>query len=301
MTDRILDLSESPAYLRIRNRQLVIERKDADDVSVPISEVAAVIAAHPQASCSQPVLAELMAAGGAFIVCDDALLPIGLMLPIQANELQTQRIIAQAAAPLPLKKKLWRQIIRRKISAQADLLRDLRGNDRGLSHIAAEVRSGDTTNREAVASRRYWTALFDDPDFRRDRQREDQNRLLNYGYAVLRAVMGRAICAAGLHPSLGVHHHNRENSFCLADDLMEPYRPLIDAAVVEHLACGLGSELTRTSKQALLECILARYLADGEARTLFEICSRTAASLARAYLKECDKLEYPKELRDAGD
>ncbi|GIK30432.1 MAG: CRISPR-associated endonuclease Cas1 [Chloroflexota bacterium] len=320
MTERLIDLAESAAYLRIRNRQLVIERHQSRDregasspaadrhppedesipseTSVPLCEVAALIVAHPQVNCSQPVLAELMQSGGAFIVCDSRSLPVGMMLPLNANVLQSQRLAAQASAPLPLKKQLWKQIVRRKILAQAELLTELRGGDHGLSDLVRTVRSGDPDNREAVAARRYWPVLFDDPNFHRRFDAPDANRLLNYGYAVLRAVMGRAICGAGLHPTLGLHHHHRENPFCLADDLIEPYRPLIDAAVVEHVAAGRGTELDRIGKQTLLEAVLARYSADGEVRTLFDLCARTAVSLVKVLEKQTDRLVYPKNLSE---
>jgi len=301
MTDRILDFADGAAYLHLRNDQLVVERKDEPDVSTPLAEVAALVLAHPQAACSQPVMARLMAHGGALIVCDDRFVPVGMMLPLTGHTTQTERLIAQAAAPVPLKKRLWKQIVRRKIVAQGQLLAALHGDDRGLAAMVGSVRAGDPPSREAVASRRYWPALFDDPGFHRRFDAPDANRLLNYGYAVLRAVVGRAVCAAGLHPSLGVHHHNRYNPFCLADDLMEPYRPLVDAAVVEHVGChGSDAPLDRTGKEALLGAILRRYRADGEVRTLFDICARTAASLAACYLKQSDRLDYPNELEDAG-
>lgn len=300
MTDRILDFADSAAYLRVRNDQLVIERKGDPEVTTPLSEVAALVLAHPQAACSQPVMARLMVHGGSLIICDDRLLPVGLMLPLQGHSVQTERFAAQAAAPAPLKKRLWKQIVTRKISAQADLLIRLRGNDHGLKEIAQSVRSGDPSNREAVASRRYWPVLFDDPSFHRIFEAPDANRLLNYGYAVLRAIAGRAICAAGLHPSLGLHHHNRYNAFCLADDLMEPYRPIVDAAVVTHVAChGRDAPLDQAGKRALLETILARYRADGEIRTLFDIFARTAVSLAKVFLNQSKTLDYPKQLADA--
>jgi CRISPR-associated protein Cas1 len=224
-----------------------------------------------------------------------------MMLPVTGHSVQTERFAAQADAPAPVRKRLWKQVVRCKILAQADLLQRLRGDDQGLTAVSRSVRSGDPSNREAVASRRYWSALFDDPGFRRRFDAPDANRLLNYGYAVLRAVVGRAICAAGLHPSLGLHHHNRYNPFCLADDLMEPYRPLIDSAVVEHVGCyGTDAPLDRVGKQALLEAILARYRADGEVRTLFDLAARTAVSLAKVYLKQSSDLDYPKKLSDAG-
>jgi len=302
MTDRIIDFSQGSAYLRVRNDQLIIERKDEPQVSTPLCEVAALVLAHPQATCSQPVLARLMALGGTLVVCDSASLPVGMMLPLQGNSVQTERLAAQSGAPLPLKKQLWKQIIQTKIRNQGGLLRQLRGDDHGLSKIARTVQSGDPSNREAVASRRYWSALFDDPDFHRRFDSPDANRLLNYGYAVLRAVVGRAICAAGLHPSIGLHHHNRYNAFCLADDLMEPYRPLVDAAVVDHVGChGRDAPLDRGGKEALISAIIRRYRADGEMRTLFDLCARTAASLAKAYQKQSSRLEYPIELVDAGD
>lgn len=300
MTDRILDFAEEPAWLKVRLRQLVIERKGQPEVSLPLSEVAALILAHPQALCSQPVLAGLMEQGAAVVVCDGKNLPVGMMLPLAGHGFQTRRLIAQAAAPLPLKKRLWKNIIEAKIKAQADLLVELRRDDHGLLALAKSVRSGDPGNREAQASKRYWAALFDDPEFRRRHEAEDQNRFLNYGYAVLRAVVGRAICGAGLHPSLGVHHHNRENPFCLCDDLMEPYRPLVDSAVVELVGVqGKDGPLDRAGKQVLIEAILKRYDADGEARTLFDLAARTATSLAKVYLKESESLYFPKKLGDA--
>lgn len=300
MTDRLLDLSEGAAYLRVRNDQLIVDRKASGELSIPLCEIAAVILAHPQATCSQPVLARLMHHGGSVIVCDESNRPAGLMLPLQGHSIQTERFAAQAAATLPTRKRLWKQIVAAKIRSQAQLLMALYGTHHGLTQIARSVRSGDPSNREAVASRRYWPALFDDPNFRRRFELPDQNRLLNYGYAVLRAVMGRAICGAGLHPSLGLHHHNRYNAFCLADDLMEPYRPLIDAAVVEHVrAHGADAPLDRAGKQALLEPILGRYDLDGEARTLFDVCARTATSLANVYLNQTTKLNYPKKMGDA--
>lgn len=300
MTDRILDFSEQGAYLHLKNEQLVIERKDEPSVTTPLSEVAAIILDHPQTLATQPLLARLMHHGGVLIIANESHMPTGMMLPLQGHSVQTERFAAQAAATVPTKKKFWKQIVKCKIRAQGELLQEFHETDHGLYNLAKTVRSGDTTNREAVAARRYWTALFDDPNFRRRFDAPDQNRLLNYGYAVLRAVMGRAICAAGLHPSLGLHHHNRYNAFCLVDDLIEPYRPLIDRQVVEHVGCfGSDAPLDRAGKQVLLEAILKRYDADGEVRTLFDICARTAVSLAQIYLKESDRLAYPKILGDA--
>lgn len=302
MTDRILDLSETPAYLRVRYEQLVVEREAAEPVTVPISEIAAIILAHPQVRCSQPVLAAVMEHGGAVIACNDRYLPVGLMLPTTGHSTQAERFAAQAAASRPTRKRLWRGIVRAKIRAQAALLAALRGDDRGLAEMVPLVRSGDPDNVEAQAARRYWPALFDDPLFIRRFDGDDQNRFLNYGYAVLRAAVGRAICAAGLHPSLGLHHHNRYDAFCLADDLMEPYRPVVDAVVVEHVAAyGRDAPLNRAGKQAILAAVLGLYRSGGEARTLFDWVARTATSLVRAFQGGEPRLFFPRGLARAGD
>jgi CRISPR-associated protein Cas1 len=236
MTNRILDLSEAPARLRVRNRLLVVQRDDTSEVSMPLVDLAVVLVSHPQVTYTQAVLAGLAEAGGSFIACNRRMLPVGMFLPLVAHHAQVQRFAAQARAALPLRKRLWKQIVQAKIRAQAETLAKLHGTEHGLRALAAKVCSGDPQNVEARAARRYWPLLFADMDFRRHRENEDQNQLLNYGYAVLRAIVARAICAAGLHPCLGIHHHNRYDAYCLADDLMEPFRPTVDHAVAEYVS-----------------------------------------------------------------
>jgi CRISPR-associated protein Cas1 len=294
MINHVVDLSERPARLRVRYNQLVIERENEPDASVPLAELAVLIVAHPQVRYTQAVLAGLSAAGGVFVACDEHHLPVGILLPLVGHHLQSERFAAQARAPLPLRKRLWRQIVRAKILAQARLLTLLRRADHGLPTLATQVRSGDPANVEAQASRRYWTALFANAGFRRDRDAEDQNRLLNYGYGVLRAVVARAICAAGLHPSLGLHHHNRYNAFCLADDLMEPFRPLVDRAVVRVVEqFGPRVELGPECKRQMLCAVTSKCRVGDEQRTLFDALAQTAASLAGAYLGEQRRLKLP--------
>jgi len=161
--------------------------------------------------------------------------------------------------------------------------------------LVLRVKSGDTTNVEATGAQRYWPRLFADDAFRRRRERGDQNALLNYGYAVLRAAMGRAICASGLHPSLGVHHTNKYNAFCLADDLLEPFRPLVDRRVAELLRRqnGDGVTLNRDTKKELIAIVSSRYLLDGEERAFFDHVARYASQLARVYMKEEARLRIP--------
>jgi CRISPR-associated protein Cas1 len=294
MTDRILDLSEHPAYLSVNNGLLVIAQDGREDQTVPLADLAVVVVSHPQVKYTHAVLAGLTAAGASFVTCDVRHLPVGMLLPIDAHYVQTERFALQAQAPLPMRKRLWQEIVRAKVRAQGRLLAALHGNDQGLLALAGDVKSGDTANVEAQASRRYWPALFADPAFRRDREAEDQNRLLNYGYAILRAIVSRAICAAGLHPSLGLHHHNRYNPFCLADDLMEPLRPVVDKAVCD-LTCAAGAalEMDRRTKTALLEAVTGRVRVQGESRTLFDAASMAASSLVAVLHKEAKHLILP--------
>lgn len=294
MTDRILDLSDSPAYLHISNHLLIVERDGFDKVSIPLPDLAAVVVSHPQVRYSQAVLSELAAAGVAFVTCDRAHLPVGMLIPLAGHSTQVERFHRQAAAPLPLKKRLWQQIIKAKIHAQSRALLQLHGQDHGLAAMAPKVRSGDPQNLEAQASRKYWPALFADSAFRRDREAEDQNRLLNYGYGVLRAIIARALCAAGLHPSLGLHHHNRYNALCLVDDLMEPFRPVVDVSVARFVQIhGSQSPMNTQAKYFMLAALTGRFERDGEKRTLFDLSSRAAQSLASVFMGEARALILP--------
>lgn len=294
MTDRILDFAEAPAKLRVRDRQLVIRRAEQPDYSVPLAELAVIVVSHPQVSYTQAVLAGLAQAGGTFVACDHRHLPVGMFLPLVAHFAQAERFAAQAGVSLPTKKRLWKQVVRAKIHAQANTLERLHGTDHGLRALVSNVRSGDPANVESWASRRYWPMLFADGSFRRSPDNEDQNLLLNYGYAVLRAIVARAICAAGLHPCLGIHHHNRYDSFCLADDLMEPFRPTVDFAVAEYVGChDAPYGVERAAKQQMVRALTSRYQLNGQQRTLFDAAARMASSLADVFLGEADKLDLP--------
>jgi len=294
---RILDISESGARLSLRHRQLVIDRYEAGAQTVPIAELAVVVLAHPQVSITQPVLAALAEHGGVLIACDGRRLPTGMYLPLQSHYVQTERMAAQAAASAPLRKRLWRQIVRAKIRAQADVLTELRGTDAGLAALVPKVRSGDTGNVEAQAARRYWSVLFPGIDFRRDADAPDQNQLLNYGYAVLRAIVARAICAAGLHPSLGLHHHNRYNAFCLADDLLEPFRPVVDRIVAQYVDReGRPADFEPSARREILTALTGRCLLKGEARSLFETAAVAANSLAEALQGRRRLIDLPEQV-----
>ena len=291
--EHVLDFSDGPAYLHARLGQLLIERDGQEVVTVPLEEVAAVVVSHPAVRYAHSVLAGLAEHGGAFIVCDPRHLPAAILTPVQGHHTQAERFAVQAAARAPLKKRLWRQVVRAKILAQAELLEQVSGKPSGLKAMAARVRSGDAGNLEAQAARRYWPALMG-KGFRRRFDAEDANRHLNYGYAIINATTARAIAASGLHPALGIHHHNRYNAFCLASDLTEPFRPLVDRAVREWVtARGHDAPLDREAKTHLLESITARYNFQWEERSLFDILRRTAASLAAVFDGRAKELLLP--------
>lgn len=293
MQPRILDFAEEPAGLNVSLDQLVIRSGD-NKQTVPLEEIGIVIISNPAVALTHAVLSGICERGGAIIVCNEKRLPAGMMLPFEGNFVQSERFESQASASLPVKKYLWRQIVRAKVQAQGVALKAIHGREFGFVKLALRVRTGDAQNIEAIASAKYWPLLFG-ADFRRHRDRGDQNLLLNYGYAVLRAMTARAICAAGLHPSLGLHHHNKYNPFCLADDLMEPYRPLVDLAVSRIITkYGSDIELDRQVKAMLISAITSRsFQVDGECRSLFDILNKVAASLVKAYLSKRPKLYLP--------
>jgi CRISP-associated protein Cas1 len=243
------------------------------------------------------VLGGLASAGGIFITCNERRLPAGMLLPLCGHHLQARRFQAQAIVPAPAKKRLWQQIVRAKIEIQAQTLERLHGDDAGLRLLLPLVHSGDPENIEARAARRYWPLLFADESFRRDWQAFDQNTLLNYGYAVLRAIVARALCAAGLHPTLGLHHHNQYNAFCLADDLMEPFRPVVDTVVARLVRQSGGPPTLDTpTKAALIDALLGLCRVDGQVRTLFDTAALAAQSFAAVFLGEAHRLTLPQSI-----
>ena len=294
MTNRMIELSDGAASLSVRLDQLVIAREDQAEVTVPLEDIACLVVAHPRVMFTHAVLSGLAARGAAFVVCNERFLPVGMLLPLDVNTTQAEQFAMQAAAPLAVRNRLWRQIVQAKVRAQGRLLARLRGDDKGLFALADEVRPGDRKNIEAQASRRYWAALFPDTGFRRLVEADDENRFLNYGYAILRAIVSRAICATGLHPSFGLHHHHRNNAYCLADDMMEPFRPIVDAAVVkicdEH---GADAPMDKATKAVLFEALLGRFTIEEDSRTLFDILTRTTASLAQALAGQRKDLVLP--------
>jgi len=267
VTDRVLELAEGGARLRVHLNALEIQQGPGPALRVPLEEVGVLILSHPEVVLTAPVLSALAEAGATLVVCDAKRLPVAQLLPLAHHFAQGERFRLQAEAPLPRRKRAWQALVKAKIRAQGSLLQRLRGHDAGLLALAPKVQSGDRTLLEAQAARRYWPLLFQDPAFRRNREGFDQNRYLNYGYAVLRAMTARALAASGLHPGLGLHHHNRYDPFALASDLMEPFRTVVDERVV-HLVerHGPDAELTQELRLELLGVCHLRLEWEGESR-----------------------------------
>lgn len=289
MTDRILDFSEGAAGLSIRNGLLVIRKDGLEVDAMPCGEIAAVVVSHREVVFTQAVLGALAEAGAILVACDARRRPAAMMLPLESHHVQAERYARQSELTKPKRKRLWQQIVQAKIRAQARMLEERIGTDGGLHALAQRVRSGDPNNVEARAARRYWSVLFGEGPYTRGNEDDPRNHWLNYGYAVLRAATARAICASGLHPTFGLAHRSKANPFALADDLMEPFRPMVDRVVATESTGPLDKE----AKQQLIEAVAARYMVEEENRTLFDILTRTAQSLARVVMGEGDRLWAP--------
>ena len=236
-------------------------------------------------------MTELANRGVAVVICGANYLPVAWIWPIEGHHIQALRMRRQLEASKPLQKRLWQAIVRAKIARQADALDLLDRPDGGLRALIRKVRSGDTGNAEAQAARLYWPLLFGE-DFRRERFGEMPNPMLNYGYTVLRAAVARSVAAAGLHPSIGVHHHNRLDALCLVDDLMEPFRPFVDCAVYELAASG-EDEVTPEVKRALVG-VMALDMATERGTTPLQTCvERAAQTLAQSFESGKAALEFP--------
>ena len=294
MSKRIIEISQEGCYVRFRHQQLLIEKDNELLGTVAIEDMAALIIDHPQTLITQTCLSRLVNANVMVICSDDKHQPSGMLLPLQANTLQTERFAYQIRAALPVKKNLWKQLIQAKISMQAKVLKDLTKQDKGLCMLAKKVRSGDPDNIEAQAARRYWQQLFAPQEFKRDRFGKDQNRYLNYCYAIVRALVSRSLCAAGLHPSIGIHHHNRYNAYCLADDVMEPYRPFADLHVWECVQeYGTEQDINKQIRSNLLNIVGRQIKVKSEMLTFQGAIQKTAQSLSKIFQGEEKTLVLP--------
>ena len=300
----------NPAYLSLKNAQLVIKIPEVEkndtlpesfkmqtQVTKPIEDIGVVVLDNQRITITTGAIEALLENNCAIITCDHRSMPIGLMLPLSGNTTQSERFRNQIDASLPLKKQLWQQTTQAKISNQASVLSTCRGAEVGcLRAWARDVRSGDPDNFEGRAAAYYWRNLFGMhiENFTRDREGVPPNNALNYGYAILRAIVARALVSSGMLPTLGIHHHNRYNAYCLADDIMEPYRPYVDRLVFDIVRqYGCDIELTRDIKAMLLSIPTIDVYIGGRQSPLMIAASQTTASLYKCFSGESRRIVYP--------
>ncbi len=292
---------ESPCHLKCRNEQLVVSYEhikgyeNREEKTVAIEDIGMLILEHQQITLSHYLLDKLVANNTAVITCNETHHPSGMLLSLESHTLQSERFRAQIEATEPLKKQLWQQTVKAKITNQALVYERWNIANTYLKNTAQSVKSGDTDNNEAKAAAYYWSHLFPPAwQFFRHREGPPPNNLLNYGYAIIRAAMARAIAGAGLLPTLGIFHKNRYNAYCLADDIMEPYRPFVDVIVRGIIdTTSAVATLTQDTKVQLLKLPTVDVLLDGESSPLMIAMQRTAASLAKCYTGETRKILYP--------
>lgn len=301
----------NPAYLSLRNGQLVIKLPEVEhsaslpeiikrqaDITRAIEDIGVVVLDHKQITITSGCMEVLLENNCALITCDSKSMPVGLMLPLYGNTTQNERFRKQLEASLPLKKQLWQQTIQAKIRNQAMVLVECREEEVKCMHVwANNVRSGDPDNLEARAAAFYWKTLFADVEgFTRDREGIPPNNLLNYGYAILRAVVARGLVISGLLPTLGIHHHNRYNAYCLADDIMEPYRPYVDRLVYSlYKRRESNLSLDKEMKAALLTIPTLEVNIGGKRSPLMVAVGQTTASLYKCFNGELRQIRYPVE------
>lgn len=299
----------NPAYLSLKNKQLVIklpevekndqlpsEIKKESIRTIPIEDIGVLIIDNGRITITQGVIEALLENNSALVTCDNTRMPIGLMLPLSGNKTQTERFRDQINATLPLKKQLWQQTVQSKIRNQAYVLSNKNNSIVDNMYAwASEVKSGDPDNYEARAAVYYWANIFNEIEgFYRDREGIPPNNLLNYGYAILRAVVARSLTASGLLPTLGIFHRNKYNAYCLADDIMEPYRPFVDKLVCEIVAKGNDiKELTQETKFKLLNIPVIDVIMDGQRSPLMNAVGKTTSSLYKCFAGKVRKIKYP--------
>ena len=283
----------SPVSLSLKNQQMVIIFKDNNDiVTRPIEDIGFVVIENPMVSISIPLLNELADYNVSVVFCDKKKMPKTMLMTLDGNTTQQESYKFQIDASAPTKKNVWKQLIESKIRNQALLLNKVGKNGDVLKPYYMNVKSGDTGNREGAAAREYWSRLFDD-GFKREREGESPNNLLNYGYTILRAAVTRALIGSGLYPAFGVFHRSRYNAFPLADDVMEPYRPFVDEIVYHLYYDGAVKELDNQSRGTILRLLFSDVKIGKVTRPLENALSITTASLLKIYKGETDKLSLP--------
>ena len=292
MIKRIIDISEQ-AYIHIRHQQMLIEREKEIIGQIPIEDLGIIILQHPAIIISQATIIACQQHGAVIVFCDECHLPYSVLLPVSdAHTLHTKVMRDQIAISQPTKKRLWQQIIQHKINQQRETLRIFNKNTVPLERLSKQVKTGDSENHEAQAAQKYWRLLMGD-EFRRNRDTEGANALLNYGYAIMRAMVARAIVGSGLHPSVGLHHRNQYNGLCLADDLMEPFRPWVDRIVYRIAQQQATLAINKETKAILLQLLSQNVYLDKRSMPLMVASHYLVANLKQAFSDRKVKLDYP--------
>ena len=291
MIKRIIDIAE-PACLRIKHKQLCIEKDNKSVGQIPVEDIGILILQHPAVIITQAVIVACQENNTTIVFCDSRRIPCSITFPANnANSLHSKILQNQLSVTSPRKKQIWKQIIQQKIYNQAVTLEQFRKDFNSLKNLVHKVKSGDKDNCESQAAQKYWKLLFGN-DFRRDRSQEGINSLLNYGYAIIRAMVARAIVAGGLHPALGLHHHNQYNSLNLADDLMEPFRPWVDRLVYQ-MSEKENLTINQKNKKTLLSLPGKAVLWKAKTMPLMVSCHYLIADLKRCFENKGVGINYP--------
>jgi len=292
MIKRTIEIS-NPSRISCGMGQLVIEQDGDIAGQSPIEDLGVLILAHPAISITQAAIAACLEAQCVLVFCDRKFLPVSVLLPLWANSLHSKIVKDQIALTKPAQKRLWQQVVIGKIEAQTCALKTLNLSHNEVKSFSARVKSGDPENIEAQAARVYWDKLFG-KSFRRNREKPGINMLLNYGYAVMRAAVARALCGSGLNPSLGIHHHNQYDAMCLADDLVEPLRPAVDLVVYRLAPHDANAEtMTRQQKTELLNLLNQPFYILKKSMPLLVALQYYAASFKTALTQPDVRLEIP--------
>ncbi len=270
---------------------MIVKKEGENDSSVPVEDMGILILANPSITISQGLIASCQENNCIIVFCDQRHLPVSVLLPLSGNSIHSRVLNIQTGVKMPLKKRLWQKVIVAKTEAQIRTLLFFKKDPSPLPQIKKRVKSGDTGNIESQAAKLYWSKLFG-KGFGRDYREKGINSLLNYGYSLVRASVARALCGTGLHPALGIHHHNKYNPMCLADDLMEPLRPLVDRRVYELAEAG-RSELDKKTKISLLSILSENVLFEAKTLPMMVANQHMAASLKKAFSEGVDSLKIP--------
>jgi CRISP-associated protein Cas1 len=294
MIKRIVEISSARTHLSVHYGQLLLKQDGRDDCSIPCEDIGILLVDHIGVTYTHSVFTELLAKGAAIVLCSGNHHPTGMLMPIESNSVQTERFREQIQIKEPVKKKLWKQIIQAKIKHQANIAGKDSDIYKPLMVMCNKVRSGDPSNIEAQASKKFWSVYMQDAAFYRDIDGPPPNNMLNYGYMVMRAGVARALCSAGLLPCLGIHHRNRYNAFCLADDIMEPFRGFVEKKVRDICkAEGTPEHLNQSIKAKLLEVLYESVTISDFNGPLIVALHRTAASLQRCFAGQQKEIDLP--------